>query len=56
MLMAVGLSGVYWYSPPKSVPNALLFVALGYGFKKCCDKEVLKPLYAVKMPWEMNER
>ena len=56
MLLALGLGGVYWISPPKSLPNAIAFVALGYGFKKCCDKEVLKPLYGVKMPWEMNER
>jgi hypothetical protein len=52
MLMALGLGGIYWYSPPKSVPNAVLFVALGYGFKKCCDKELIKPLYSVRMPWE----
>lgn len=52
MALALGLAGVYWISPQKSVPVAVGFVVLGYGFKKCCDQELIKPLYAVKMPWE----
>ena len=52
LIMALGLAGVYWVAPPKSPAAAAFFVALGYGFKKCCDKELLKPLYSTVAPWE----
>ena len=55
MIMALGLGAIYWYVPAKSVPVAVGFVALGYGFKKCCDKEMFKMLYSKQAPWERRE-
>ena len=51
MLMALGLAGLYWIAPPKSVPAAVGFVVIGYGFKKCCDTDMFKPLYSAQTPW-----
>lgn len=48
MAMALGLGAIYWFAPPKSPTAFVGFVLLGYGFKKCCDKEVFKPLYEDK--------